>query len=578
MDLPIRLVASQEARRPPCPRTPAGQPRCGLRRGRAGRRRLGLLAESTPTTRCSSPTWTPKPANDVVDQAQDRRRSPYQLDNGGRAIRVPADARRRAAAASSRRRRHAGVGPHRLRDLRPDRVRRHRVPRAGQLPPRARRRDRAHDRARSARSPSARVHIAMAKDVALRARSSRPRPRSSSSCAATGRWRPAPCRASPTSWRRSVEGAAPRGGGDPRQLRPSAGAARRRRRRAGAARRRWSASSRSSATWRRSVVALLEPVVGAERVARQRLGCASTPQTRRADRGDTGTRTARSSAAARRRRDAGGGASSAQGLAGSRAQSPARCRSPPQPPRRRRTGARRRRHRCPRPARPLRRAPAVPALRAAGDDELRSQQGDAPHHRPRGEIARLSVAVILDDEPARPRRRGRHDARATRRPASRGLQKIQRSSPRRSASTPERGDQLTVENMPFEEMPVDESPPTPTLWQRVGATGRTKVAASSASWRSARWRFFLFVRPLMRRATVTRGPVATARRSAPRPGAHASATSKGRSPRSSSRGRREVGRAVKLPVLTRGSPQLTAKEPEHARADPQVDVAGEPLT
>ena len=72
---------------------------------------------------------------------------PYQLDDGGRTVRVPVERvdELRLEFASQR---PAVGGPHRLRDLRPHRVRHDRVPRARQLPPRARRRAGAHDLAR----------------------------------------------------------------------------------------------------------------------------------------------------------------------------------------------------------------------------------------------------------------------------------------------------------------------------------------------------------------------------------------------------------------------------------------------
>ena len=78
---------------------------------------------------------------------------PYQLDDGGRSVRVPAERvdELRLQFASQR----PAVGrPHRLRDLRPHRVRHDRVPRARQLPPRARRRAGADDRARSPKWPA----------------------------------------------------------------------------------------------------------------------------------------------------------------------------------------------------------------------------------------------------------------------------------------------------------------------------------------------------------------------------------------------------------------------------------------
>ena len=84
--------------------------------------------------------------------------------------------------------------------------------------------------------------------------------------------------------------------------------------------------------------------------------------------------------------------------------------------------------------------------------------------QPQGQIARLSVAVVLDDNrapvaegpTARPRRRRR---------SAEEIQKINDLVAAAVGFDTERGDQLTVENIAFEEAPVEEIVPLP-VWER----------------------------------------------------------------------------------------------------------------
>ncbi len=115
----------------------------------------------------------------------------------------------------------AVVGPRRLRDLRPHGVRRHRVPRAGQLPPRARRRDRAHHRDDRRKWPAPACTSRWARTRCSASRG-RPRRRSSSSCAAARPLSPSTIAGITDLVAASVEGLRPGSGRHPRQLRPSA--------------------------------------------------------------------------------------------------------------------------------------------------------------------------------------------------------------------------------------------------------------------------------------------------------------------------------------------------------------------
>ena len=90
--------------------------------------------------------------------------------------------------------------------------------------------------------------------------------------------------------------------------------------------------------------------------------------------------------------------------------------------------------------------------------------------QPHGEIAKLSVAVLLDDEhpAAQPAAEGADAAAApptaTARPAE-DIKKIHELVAAAVGFDEERGDRLTVENIAFEEPPVEEVQ-TPCAWQR----------------------------------------------------------------------------------------------------------------
>jgi flagellar M-ring protein FliF len=134
------------------------------------------------------------------------------------------------------------------------------------------------------------------------------------------------------------------------------------------------------------------------------------------------------------------------------------------------------------PADPAAKAPALPGQAAAAAAAATPVTGGAGHtsetinyevsrltrHRiqPRGQIARLSVAVLLDDDhPA-----GRAGAGgATRQTKSRSAQEVQKIHEVVAAAVgldASRGDQLTVENIAFEEPPVETAPPQAPWWRR----------------------------------------------------------------------------------------------------------------
>ena len=301
------------------------------------------------------------------------------------------------------------------------------------------------------------------------------------------------------------------------------------------------------------VVSLLEPVVGSEGV-RVNVSVRLDPQSEEAteEKWDPTTQAIRSrqvtgdAAAA--------GASGAQGLAGSRANLPAPVPSaptgtPPQP--------------TPTPAPTPPTSPVV----ARGSETTNYEISKTIRHtiRPRGEVARLSVAVILDNEAVLAKNPDGTTSRSTHARKPEELQKIQSIVAAAVGLDASRGDQLTIENVPFEEAPVEE-PTKVTLWQRMApqAWEGGRILAVVVLGMLA---FFMFVKPLMRSATATVTGVAMPTQAL---------TEGGQLPRTVRDLEGEIeaqldaavaeksSENVKLPVLTRRLGALAAKEPENA--------------
>src|SRR6476620_3223209 len=212
------------------------------------------------------------------------------------------------------------------------------------------------------------------------------------------------------------------------------------------------------------VASLLEPVIGADR-ARVNVSVRLDSQTEEAteEKWDPNGTVVRSHQATG---DAAGGGSSAQGLAGSRANLPGQVPvaaaaaaastesgvTPPATP-------------VP-PAGQSAAAGAVPVL-SRGSETTNYEISKVVRHtiRPRGEIARLSVAVILDNESAETKSADGTVAHSTRARKPEEVQKIQSLVAAAVGLDAARGDQLTIENVPFEEIPVDVAA-KPSMWQR----------------------------------------------------------------------------------------------------------------
>ncbi len=85
---------------------------------------------------------------------------------------------------------------------------------------------------------------------------------------------------------------------------------------------------------------------------------------------------------------------------------------------------------------------------------------------PSGEVARLSVAVILDDNTVTTKDKNGQTVQAEKPIPAAEIQKIQGLVSAAVGLDPSRGDRLTVENIPFDEIPVDVTAPGPVGAQR----------------------------------------------------------------------------------------------------------------
>lgn len=188
--------------------------------------------------------------------------------------------------------------------------------------------------------------------------------------------------------------------------------------------------------------------------------------------------------------------------------------------------------------------------------------------QPPGEVARLSVAVILDDDQvAKAEKDGQTTvARTPRTPEE--LQKIQGLVAAAVGLEPDRGDLLTVENVAFDEPIFIEPAAIPflerysgQLWEggRILAVGLIALLA-----------FFMFVRPMMRRIGIQAAPAAAMAAGGQMAMAMPIA---GRGPRTVAEMESEIEGQLdaltaqyaedrRLPVLTRRLSAVTVNEPE----------------
>lgn len=204
------------------------------------------------------------------------------------------------------------------------------------------------------------------------------------------------------------------------------------------------------------VVRMIEPIVGAERVRANvtlRLNTRTQEETLETFDPNTVVRSRQISLE-------GGAANAASGLAGARGNLPGQA--PPTP-----AGA-------PVTAPP----PPTAGLTAGGTgrqaETVNYEVGKKTTHSllPRGDVARLSVAVVVDNtRQIKTDAEGKVTRTSTPRPPAE-MQKIQQLVAAAVGLDNTRGDQLIVENVSFDE-PVDEPVVVPTLFEQVGGNAQT---------------------------------------------------------------------------------------------------------
>ena len=190
--------------------------------------------------------------------------------------------------------------------------------------------------------------------------------------------------------------------------------------------------------------------------------------------------------------------------------------------------------------------------------------------QPPGDVARLSVAVILDDDQATKQNED-GSVSVVRKPRSpEELQKIQALVAAAVGLETDRGDHLTVENVAFDE-PIVEQGPAPTMLEKyspqIWEGSRIAVVALLGA-----LALFVFVRPLMRKAGVN-GTAAKELAAAQAAVPALAMPQPGQGPKTVAELESEIDEELnavtaqyaesrRLPVLTRRVSSVTINEPE----------------
>jgi flagellar M-ring protein FliF len=183
--------------------------------------------------------------------------------------------------------------------------------------------------------------------------------------------------------------------------------------------------------------------------------------------------------------------------------------------------------------------------------------------QPRGDVTKLSVAVLLDDD--RPAATGDQQQAAAAKPrAAEELQKIHGLVAAAVGLDADRGDQLTVENIAFEETPV-EPVVAPGAWQKYGPQVMEAVRVLGIVALGA-LALFGVIRPIIK-GSLAAGAAGTAiAKSGPAAMAKA-AVSGARTVQdieAEMDAQLAVGGPQRMPVLTKRVAALTQREPENA--------------
>jgi len=183
--------------------------------------------------------------------------------------------------------------------------------------------------------------------------------------------------------------------------------------------------------------------------------------------------------------------------------------------------------------------------------------------QPRGDITKLSVAVLLDDD--RPAPNGDQQQPPAAKPrAAEELQKIHGLVAAAVGFDADRGDQLTVENIAFEETPIETVAP-PGMWQTYGPQVMEAVRVLGIVALGA-LALFGVVRPIVK-GSLAAGASSTAMVKGPavavaRTGVGAARTVQDLEAEMDAQ--LAAGSPQRMPVLTKRVAALTQREPENA--------------
>jgi flagellar M-ring protein FliF len=125
--------------------------------------------------------------------------------------------------------------------------------------------------------------------------------------------------------------------------------------------------------------------------------------------------------------------------------------------------------------------------------------------RPRGDVARLSVAVVVDDELVNGTNKDGTPKRSTRPRTPAELQKLQGLIAAAVGIDQTRGDQLTVENIAFDQPAAEQPPPPPTLLEKYG-DGLSDAGRMLTILAAVAIIVFFVIRPILGRGGLTPGP------------------------------------------------------------------------
>jgi flagellar M-ring protein FliF len=167
------------------------------------------------------------------------------------------------------------------------------------------------------------------------------------------------------------------------------------------------------------------------------------------------------------------------------------------------------------PIPPVAAPPAVPMIANHSAETTNYEVSKVTRHRivPPGQIARLTVAVVLDDERVASKAAGGAVTMTAKPRTPTDLQRIQHLVAAAVGVDMERGDEVTVENIAFGENSTEEESPATGWWQRmspqlIGTGGIVmQVVRLAAIVTIAALAFFMILRPIGRRALQLPAPV-----------------------------------------------------------------------